>query len=111
MADLTNPKLIYAKGFLFLLVGVLSSALLLLECPSLRVGLLLAVAVWAFARFYYFAFYVIEHYVDPGFRFAGLWSFARYLLGKRRPAGQPPRANPDPAPERERADVEDRPAN
>jgi hypothetical protein len=28
--------------------------------------------------------YVIERYVDPGYRFSGLWSFARYMMGKRR---------------------------
>ena len=44
---------------------------------------LLAVAVWAFARAYYFAFYVIEHYVDPGYRFSGLISFLRYALRKK----------------------------
>jgi hypothetical protein len=83
MADITNPKLIYAKGFLFLFAGVLASALLLLESPTWKVAFLLAVAVWCFARFYYFAFYVIEHYVDPGYRFAGLWSFVKYLFRKR----------------------------
>jgi hypothetical protein len=87
MADITNPKLIYAKGFLFLLTGLLAAALLLLEHPDWKVALLLAVAVWCFARFYYFAFYVIEHYVDPGYKFAGLWSFARYLLRRRGRAG------------------------
>ena len=76
MADLKNPKAIYAKGFLFLLGGLLASLILVLENPSLKTALLIAIAVWCFARFYYFAFYVIEHYVDPGFRFAGLWSFA-----------------------------------
>src|SRR5262249_59430696 len=86
MADITNPKLIYVKGFLFLLMGLIASGLILLERPTLTMALLLAIAVWSFARFYYFAFYVIEHYVDPGYRFSGLWSFARYLLGKRRPA-------------------------
>jgi hypothetical protein len=85
MADLTNPKLIYAKGILFLLTGCLSAGLLLLEYPTLKNLLLIAVTVWSFARFYYFAFYVIEHYVDPGYRFAGLWSFVRYLLRPRRP--------------------------
>jgi len=83
MADLENPRLIYAKGFLFLLAGGMASGLLLWEAPTLRVALLLAVAVWCFARFYYFAFYVIEHYVDPGFRFAGLGAFVRYLLARR----------------------------
>jgi hypothetical protein len=38
---------------------------------------------------YYFAFYVIEHYVDPGYRFAGLWSFVRYVLRKRGGNGGP----------------------
>ena len=31
----------------------------------------------------YFAFYVIEHYIDDSYRFAGLSSFARYLWEKR----------------------------
>jgi len=59
--------------------------------------LLLAVAVWCFARSYYFAFYVIERYVDPGYRFAGLGSFVRYLLRRRQPA-PPPGAGPDAGP-------------
>lgn len=80
MADLTNPRVIKAKGLLFLFLGLLASAILLLEVRSLRIAGLLAIAIWSFCRFYYFAFYVIEHYVDPRFRFAGLWSFARYLM-------------------------------
>ena len=83
LADLKSPRLIYLKGFLFLGGGCLASALLLAEHPSLKIAFLLAVAVWCFARCYYFAFYVIEHYVDSQFRFAGLWTFAAYLL--RRP--------------------------
>ncbi|MFC1597812.1 hypothetical protein ACFL5Q_07775 [Planctomycetota bacterium] len=84
MTDLTNPKLIYGKGVLFLLGGALSSALLIGEHPSLKIALLLALAVWCFARAYYFAFYVIEHYVDPTYRFSGLWSFALYLVRRDR---------------------------
>ena len=42
-------------------------------------ALLLALAIWAFCRAYYFAFYVIEHYIDPGFKFAGLWAMLRHL--------------------------------
>ena len=83
MKDLTNPNWIKLKGILFLLIGLLSSLLLLLEHPSWKVAVLLAVAVWCFCRFYYFAFYVIEHYVDPGYRFSGLWSFARYLISRK----------------------------
>jgi hypothetical protein len=85
MTDITHPKLIYAKGFLFLLGGVAASALLVAEHPTLKVALLLAVAVCCFARAYYFAFYVIEHYVDASYRFSGLWSFALYLLRRNKP--------------------------
>jgi len=77
--NLTDPRLIKIKGMLFLLIGLLSSVLLLLEQPTLKTGMLLAIAVWCFCRFYYFAFYVIERYVDASYRFSGLWSFARYL--------------------------------
>lgn len=84
MADLTNPRLIYLKGFLFLFAGLLASLILILESPRLKTALLLALAIWCFARFYYFAFYVIQHYVDPGYRFAGMWSFIRYLTFRHR---------------------------
>ena len=84
MKDLTDPRWIKCKGLLFLALGLVSSVLLVLEHPSLKVGLLLALAVWCFCRAYYFAFYVIEHYVDPAFRFSGLWSFFGYLWSHRR---------------------------
>jgi hypothetical protein len=70
---------------LFLLVGLLAAALLLLEHPDLRTAAYLGIAIWCFCRCYYFAFYVIEHYVDPGFKFSGLWDFARYWVSTRKP--------------------------
>lgn len=84
MGDLKSARVIIAKGFLFLFAGLLASALLLVDSPTLRTFALLAIAVWCFARFYYFAFYVIEHYVDPGYKFAGLGSFAQYLWERRK---------------------------
>jgi hypothetical protein len=89
MGDITNPRLLYLKGGLFVVAGLLASGLLLLECPSLKVAVLLVVAIWCFARAYYFAFYVVEHYVDPGYRFAGLWSFLRYAWARRRSRSKP----------------------
>jgi hypothetical protein len=85
MKDLTSTRWIKAKGILFLLLGMLCATLLFFEYPSLKTGLLIIVAVWSFCRFYYFAFYVIERYVDPSYRFSGLLSFARYLIQKKRP--------------------------
>jgi len=84
MQDLKSSRLIYAKGFLFFALGIVSATLLLVETPNLKVAGLLALMVWAFCRAYYFAFYVIEHYVDSTFKFSGLWSFVRYLLRKKR---------------------------
>jgi hypothetical protein len=85
MKDLAHPGLIKLKGILFLLIGLFSAGLLIMETPTIKVAALLAISIWCFCRFYYFAFYVIEHYVDPSFRFSGLWSFARYLLQRRKP--------------------------
>jgi len=84
MRDLTDPRWIKFKGILFLIVGLLAAALLFLEAPTLKVATLLVIAVWCFCRAYYFAFYVIEKYVDPSFRFSGLWSAVRYLCSRRR---------------------------
>ncbi len=83
MGDLKNANAIYAKGFLFLAIGVLSSVLLLVDSLEWRTAMLLLLCVWSFCRFYYFAFYVIQHYVDDQFRFGGLIDFARYCLTSR----------------------------
>ena len=85
--DITNPRVLYVKAGLFVAGGTLASVILLLEHPTLKVTVLLAVAVWCFARAYYFAFYVVQHYVDPTYRFAGLGSFLRYALRRRQRRG------------------------
>ena len=87
MKEITNAGWIKLKGILFLLVGIDSSLLLILEQPSLKIAVLFVISIWCFCRFYYFAFYVIEHYVDPSYRFSGLLSFVGYFLSKRRGSG------------------------
>jgi hypothetical protein len=84
MRDLSNHRLMWLKGFLFLAIGVVSAAMIFIESPSLKSAVLLALTIWGFCRAYYFAFYVIENYVDPGYRFSGLISFCAYCLKKRR---------------------------
>ena len=83
MGDLKDPRLIYLKGFLFLIAGGLAAAGILFEAPKARTAVLLGLAIWAFCRAYYFAFYVIEHYIDPSYRFAELSSVIRYALKNR----------------------------
>ncbi len=82
LGDIRNLKLLYLKGGLLLFLGILAAGLLLAEHPDWPTALLLAVAIWAFCRAYYFAFYVIEHYADPTYRFSGLTDFVRYLIRK-----------------------------
>ena len=60
LGDLQNPKWMYLKAALFLVLGCLSIGLLLAQSPTLQTAILLLLAIWAFARAYYFAFYVIQ---------------------------------------------------
>jgi hypothetical protein len=83
MRDLQSHRWMWAKAVLFLIIGVVSSALILVEVPEWRVAVLLALAIWSFCRAYYFAFYVLERYIDPSFRFSGLWALLRHVLAKR----------------------------
>ena len=80
LLGLAGPFLPILQGLLFLLIGLVSGLLLVLEAPTWKVFGLLAICVWCFCRFYYFAFYVIKRYVDPTFRFSGLGAFAKYLM-------------------------------
>jgi len=84
MKDLTSAAWIKMKGLLFLLIGTAATFLIFLDNPTWKTAILLALAIWGFCRFYYFAFYVIEKYVDPGYKFSGLISFARYLFQRRK---------------------------
>ena len=88
LGDIKNVRLLYLKGALFLLAGLLAAFLILLEHPSLRVAALLMLTIWCFCRAYYFAFYVVTSYADPGYRFAGLTSFIAYLWKRRGGRGQ-----------------------
>ena len=90
MTDLKNPWLIHLKGWLFLLILLVAAGLLIFEHFHWRTVALVLLVIWGSARFYYYLFYVIEHYVDPDYKFAGLYSAARYFLRKRK-------SNPDEA--------------
>ncbi|MBI5832243.1 MAG: hypothetical protein HZB16_08045 [Armatimonadetes bacterium] len=83
MGDLKDPRLMWLKAALFVVAVLLASAGLLAQQPEWRTALLLAIAVVCACRFYYFCFYVIEHYIDDQFRFAGLWSVLLYLWRRR----------------------------
>ena len=83
LADIKSERLLYWKGYLFGILALLAAGILVYENPNWRVLALLAICVWASCRFYYFLFYVIEKYADPGFKFAGIGAFLKYRLSKR----------------------------
>jgi len=85
MTDLTSKKWIVAKGVMFLVIALAAAALILIEIPSIKLAVLLALLVWASCRFYYFLFYVLEHYVDRTMRYAGLFDL---LMGMRQRRAQ-----------------------
>jgi len=84
MKELSNSFWIKTKGILFLVLGVLSATLLIIKVRDKTVVILFALSVWSFCRFYYFAFYVIERYVDSSYRYSGLLSLASYLIRRRK---------------------------
>ena len=94
MMDLKNPMWMYLKAGMFLLIGAVCFALAILDHPTVGKAALMIVMIWAFARAYYFAFYVVEKHADPGYKFSGLLSFVRYMLTRRRVAVDDSRRRP-----------------
>lgn len=82
MTDIKDPRLLWAKGAMFLFLGMLAGWLIWIKNRDWETILLLAVFAWAFSRAYYFAFYVIEKYADSNFRYAGLLSLLGYIRAK-----------------------------
>lgn len=78
-SDIKHPWLIHTKGALFVALGAVSGALLVAQMPTLKTAALLAITVWAFCRFYYYLFYVLERYLGQK-RFAGVFAALRFLL-------------------------------
>ena len=82
MANIKKVWLLYLKGFLLFLTGFISSLFLVLLNFNFKTIILLLLAIWGFCRAYYFAFYVIQHYIDPTYKFSGLLDFAKYSIKK-----------------------------
>lgn len=92
-SDIKSPWLIHIKGALFIVLGTLSGGLVFVQVPTFETAALLGVTVWAFCRFYYYLFYVLERYLGREARFAGIIDALGYLLcrrGRTRPGGLGP---------------------
>jgi hypothetical protein len=84
MKDLSHPLWMKLKALLFLIIGIACAVFIYLENPVWRTVVYLALMIWSFCRLYYFAFYVIEKYIDPTYKFSGLYSAIKYLFHRRR---------------------------
>jgi len=78
--DLKHPAWMYLKACCFALIVLVSGVGLLLSAFEMRTFVMICLLVWASARLYYFCFYVIERYIDPAFRFAGIGSVIVYFV-------------------------------
>jgi len=81
--DLQDARLMYLKAALFLAIGLLCAGAIFAQNPTLTTAIALAFGIWAFCRLYYFCFYVVEKYIDPRFKFAGLRSVVVYLIRRQ----------------------------
>lgn len=83
MGDLKSKPLIVLKGFLFLVIILTTSVSLYILNTDWLTALLIVLLIWSSARFYYFLFYVLEKYVDPTLKYAGLGDMLKQLLRRR----------------------------
>ena len=74
----------YLKAFLFGCILILCVSVLFMQAPTWTTAALLVLVIWSACRLYYFAFYVIEKYIDPTYRYSGLVDAVRWAVrGKR----------------------------
>ena len=81
MADIQSPRLLYIKGTLLLVLGILASAILLIEHSEREDhraagGRRLGVGEGLLLR----VLRPIERYIDADYKYAGLASFLRYVM-------------------------------
>lgn len=83
LGDIKSRGLMVFKAILFVVIGIISGVLLVVdEGSTLRRMALLLICVWAFCRTYYFAFYVITAYLDPNFKYSGILAAVWHLVGR-----------------------------
>jgi hypothetical protein len=78
--DIKSKRLLHMKGLLFLLLGLLAAGLLLFQSQNFRTLLLLLITIWAFCRFYYYLFYVLEKYIGRDQKYAGVLDALTFIV-------------------------------
>ncbi len=78
-----SPRWIFVKAALFAVILLMSSLIVVLDARIWVRALVIFLVIWSAARLYYFMFYVIERYVDSGYRFAGIYDCLKYLWHRK----------------------------
>lgn len=78
--DIKSKKLLIVKGLLFALVALLAGAGLLLQSMHWETLCLLLIFGWSACRFYYFLFYVLEHYAGRDRKYTGIFDELKHLF-------------------------------
>ena len=84
LGDIKSRKLLIIKGLLFAVVALLSGVGLLLQSLQWETLCLILIFGWSACRFYYFLFYVLEHYAGRDRKYSGLIDEVKHLLNKGR---------------------------
>ena len=82
LGDIKSPRLLHAKGLLFVALGLFSAGLLFAQVPTVKTALLIGITIWSFCRFYYYLFYVLERYLGREKRFAGIFDALKFILSQ-----------------------------
>jgi hypothetical protein len=82
--DITSKWLLHAKGFLFLLLGLIAAGLIYMISRDFRIVILLVIAIWGFCRFYYYLFYVLEKYIGREQKYAGVFDALKFIVGSKK---------------------------
>ncbi|WP_309386979.1 hypothetical protein [Cerasicoccus frondis] len=78
-----SPRWIFVKAALFAVILLMSSLIVVLDARIWVRAVVIMAVIWSAARIYYFMFYVIEHYVDSSYRFAGIVDCLKYLWRRK----------------------------
>jgi len=81
--DIKSKRLLHAKGFLFLILGITAAGAIFIESQNIRTVVLLLITIWAFCRFYYYLFYVLEKYICRDQKYAGILDALKYVIRSR----------------------------
>src|SRR5262245_11979105 len=79
-----SPPWMFVKVALFAVIALLAGGCLLWQNPTWTTAACVLALTWAACRAYYFLFHVLQHWIDPTFRFTGLIDLLRHLAVRRR---------------------------